>query len=151
MMWITKSEGERENRMVPVRILFIFFTVLAFTLIASASAQPPIPTPPLPPFLSDLTITPSELELGDSVTIGLDIQNSDSQSFTYIVTMQIGELTLLVDVELGAYESKTVSRTITPDMVGTFNVTVNGLTGNFTVKAPPKPAEFTVSDLVIYL
>ena len=29
--------------------------------------------------------------------------------------MRVGELTLLVDVELGAYESKTVSRTMTMD------------------------------------
>jgi len=61
--------------------------------------------------------------------------------------MQIGELTLLVDVELGAYESMTVSRTLTMNTIGYFNVTVDGLTGSFEVKAPPKPAEFTVSDL----
>ena len=111
---------------------------------------PPIPTPPLPPILSDLIITPKEIELGDEVTIGLDVMNIDSQSFTYIVTMQIGELTLLIDVELEPYESKTVNRTITPDMVGDFNVTVDGLTGSFTVKAPPKPAEFEFSNLRIF-
>ncbi len=108
------------------------------------------PLPPLPPLLSNLAITPVELESGGEVTIGLDIENIDSQSFTYIVTMQIGELTLLVDVELGAYESKTVSRTITLDMVGVFNVTVDGLTGNFTVKTPPKPAEIEFSSLRIF-
>jgi hypothetical protein len=108
------------------------------------------PLPPLPPILSNLAITPAELESGGEVTIGLDIENIDSQSFTYIVTMQIGELTLLVDVELGAYESKTVSRTITLDMVGVFNVTVDGLSGSFTVKAPPKPAEFEFSSLRIF-
>jgi hypothetical protein len=64
--------------------------------------------------------------------------------------MQIGELTLLVDVELEPYESKTVKRTITPDMVGDFNVTVDGLTGSFTVKTPPKPAEFEFSNLRIF-
>jgi PKD repeat protein len=108
------------------------------------------PLPPLPPILSNLVITPAELESGDEVTIILDIENSDSQFFTYIVTMQIGELTLLVDVELGAYESKTISRTITPDMVGVFKVTVDGLAGRFTVKAPPKPAEFEFSNLRIF-
>ena len=35
--------------------------VLMFTLVASASAQPPI--------CSNLTITPAEIELGDNVTI----------------------------------------------------------------------------------
>ena len=125
-----------------------------------------IPPPPLPPILSDLTITPPELERGDNVTISLDIENIDSQSFTYIVTMHIENvndppptwppyhLTLLVDVDLGVYESKTVSRTITMDAVGDFNVTVDGLTGSFKVgtwppEPPLKPAEFVVSDLTI--
>jgi len=122
-----------------------------FILVASASAQPPIPIPPLPPILSNLTITPPEIERGDNVTIGLDIENIDSQPFTYIVTMKIGELTLLVDVELGAYESKTVSRTITPDAVGEYNVTVDGMMGSFEVVpavVPLKPAEFVVTGLM---
>ena len=89
------------------------------------------------------------IESGDEVTIGLDIENIDSQSFTYTVTMQIGELTLLVDVELGAYESKTISRTITQDNPGDYHVTVDGITGSFTVAYPPLPAEFVVSDLTI--
>jgi len=117
----------------------------------------PPPPPPLSPILSDLTITPEEIELGDEVTIGLDIENIDSQSITYIVTMQIGELTLLVDVELDAYESKTVSRTITPDAVGDYDVTVDGLSGSFTVvpipviiEPVPKPAAFEFSNLAVF-
>ena len=94
--------------------------------------------PPLPPFLSDLTITPTELERGDNVTISLDIMNPNNRSITYIVTMKIGELTLLVDVELEAYESKTVSHTVTPEIVGEYYVTVDGLSGSVTVK--PKPS-----------
>ncbi len=114
-----------------------------------------IPTPPLPPFLSDLTITPEELELGDEVTISLDIMNPNDGAISYGFEMQIGELTLLIDVELEAYESKTVSRTIFPTAVGTYNVTVMGMTGSFTVSpvptppTPPTPAEFTVSNLII--
>jgi len=108
------------------------------------------PLPPLPPILSNLAITPTEIESGDEITISLDVENSDSQSFTYTVTMQIGDLTLLIDVELGAYESKTVSRTITQDTPGDFIVTVDGLTGSFTVKTPPKPAELEFSDLRIF-
>ena len=111
-----------------------------------------ITPPPLPPFLSDLTVTPSELEQGDDVTISLDIMNPNNQSITYIVTMRIGELTLLVDVELEAYESKTVSRTLTMGMVGDYSVTVDGMTGSFVVKPPlipVEPAEFVVSELEV--
>ena len=108
--------------------------------------------PPLPPFLSDLTVTPSELEQGDDVTISLDIMNPNNQSITYIVTMKIGELTLLVDVELEALESKTVSRTLTMGIVGDYSVTVDGMAGNFVVNPPlipVEPAEFVVSELEV--
>jgi len=106
--------------------------------------------PPLPPILSDLTITPEEIEPGQEVTISLSIENIDDQSFTYIVTMQIGVHRLLIDVELEPYESRIVTHTLTRNTVGDYSVKVDGLTSSFTVKSPPfKPAEFKVSDLVV--
>jgi len=120
--------------------------------------MPTIIIPPLPPILSNLTITPDEVERGDNVTIGFDIENIDSQSFTYIVTMRIENVespppswppynvTLMIYVELEAYESKAVSHTITLDTVGDYDVTVDGLTGRARAL---RPAEFVVSDLSI--
>ena len=145
MMGITKHEVEREKRMVPVTLFFLLlFTFSTFTLIASANAQPPIPTPPLPPIFTYLNITPAEIEPGNEVTITFTITSSDNQSFTYTVSMQIGELNFLIDVELGAYESKTVSRTIPQYIPGDYNVTIDSLEGSFTVKfhefpTPPLP------------
>jgi PKD repeat protein len=114
-----------------------------------------IPTPPLPPFFSNLIITPTELELGDNVTVSFDIMNPNDRTISYGFEMQIempiGEqLNLLVDVELEAHELKTVSRTIFPPSVGIYNVTVIGMTGSFTVEAPEiplEPAEFVLSEL----
>jgi len=111
-----------------------------------------IPTPPVSPFLDNLTVTPSELELGDNVTIGLDIMNPNDGAIGYGFDMEIGELILNIWVDLEAYESKIVSRTITPTAIGTYNVTVHGMTGNFTVEAPeipPTPAKFEVTDILI--
>ena len=143
--------------MVLVRILFfILFTILTFTLITGASAQLTIPTPPLPPFLDNLTVIPPEIERGDNVTIGLDIMNPNNRSITYIVTIRVEgvcicsnmeDVTMWVDVELGAYESETVQHTITPDVAGGYNVTVDGMTGSFTVAHAPLPAEFFISEL----
>jgi uncharacterized OB-fold protein len=115
---------------------------------------PSPPPPPLPPYLDNLTITPDEIEPGDNVTISFDIRNTDSQSITYLVEIQITfpidvELNFPIDVELEAYESKTMSRTMFPTAVGIYDVTVIGMTGSFTVKSPPLPAEFVVSDLII--
>ena len=122
--------------------------------------------PPLPPMLSDLDISPffailstapsgilheHANKLGDDVTINFTITNTDNQSFVYAVTMQIGNITLMIDVELEAYESKTVSHTITPDTVGFYDVKVDGLTGCFYVwPHEAKPAEFIVSDLNMF-
>jgi len=150
-MQVTTEEAEQEARMVPVRTLaFILFTILTSTLIVSASAQPP--TPPTPPVLTDLNITPAEIEPGNEVNITFTITNSDDQTFTYTATMEIGILTLLIDVELEAYESKTVSRTITQYIPGDYNVTVDGLEGTFTVKYPEiivPPLPPFLSDLTI--
>jgi len=104
--------------------------VLMFILIVSASAQPPIPTPPLPPFFDNLNITPAKIERGDNITISFDIMNTDSQSITYGVTMWIEnaafpppfwppyDVTLRIWVDLEAYESKTISQNITLDTIG---------------------------------
>lgn len=53
-------------------------------------------------------------------------------------------------VDLGAGESKQVIFTMTPtlDWVGPHVVTVDGLSGSFTVLEPPA-AQFVVSDLII--
>jgi predicted amidohydrolase YtcJ len=148
-------DGENVGSMDSISVTMDSDHELTAVFVGMSAPEPelepfPPPLPPLPPILSNLTITPAEIESGDEVTIGIDIENNDSQSFTYIVTMQIGELTLLIDVELEAYESKTVSRTITHDIPGDYIVTVDGLTGSFTVKAPPKPAEFEFSSLRIF-
>ena len=125
-----------------------------------------ITPPPLPPILSNLTITPDEIERGDNVTISFDIENYGSQSQTYGVDMHIENVndpsptwppynvTLTIWVELGAYEFKTVSYTISAE-VGDYNVTVHHeLTGSFKVgtwppEPPLKPAELVLSDLSI--
>ena len=167
-MQVAIEGASGEMLRVPVRVLFFFilFAVSTFTFIESAIAQPPFPTPPLPPYFSNLTVTPSQIEIGDNVTISIDIRNTDSQSITYGVTMWIEnaafpppfwppyDVTLRIWVDLEAYESKTVSRTITLDTIGEYHVWVEGLTGIFTVgiwppEIPLRPAELVLSDLTI--
>ncbi len=112
--------------------------------------HPEITPPPLPPIISNLIITPDELELGDEVTINFDIENYGSQSINYAVDIHIEnvndppptwppyDITMKTWVDLEAYEFKTVFFTITMDDVGDFNVTVAGMTASFMV-IPPDP------------
>lgn len=51
-------------------------------------------------------------------------------------------------VSLNPGESKAVSFTVTPQTVGVHGVSVNGLSGSFTILQPPA-AQFVVRDLVI--
>lgn len=119
--------------------------------------------PPLPPILSDLCTSPffatysehpsgilheNANKLGDDVTINFTITNADNQSLVYATTLRIENVTLTIDVELGPYESKTVSRTMTPDAAGYYHVEVDGLAGGFYVWPLENIiAEFSVSRL----
>jgi len=51
-------------------------------------------------------------------------------------------------ITLNPGESKEVSFTITPQTVGVHSVSVDGLSGSFSVLEPPA-AQFVVSDLII--
>ena len=51
-------------------------------------------------------------------------------------------------ISLNPGESKEVSFTITPQTVGVHSVSVDGLSGSFSVLEPPA-AQFVVSDLII--
>lgn len=99
-----------------------------------------IAPPLLPPMLFNLNITPAEIELGDYIIISFVIKNADNQSYVYIATIQIGDLTLMIEIELESYESKTISYRIIPGIVGEYDVGVDGLTGTFkVVPITPEP------------
>jgi len=133
-MRVTKGEAEQETRKIPVRTLtLILFTVLTFTLIASASAQPPIPTPPLPPIFSNFSITPTEIQLGDYIIISFVIENTNNRSITWMSTNRIGDITQIIEIELENYESKIIWYRIIPHAAGEYDVWIDGHTGTFRV------------------
>jgi len=150
-MRVTKGEAEQETRKIPVRTLtLILFTVLTFTLIASASAQPPIPTPPLPPIFSNFSITPAEIELGDYIIISFVIENINNRSVTWMSTNRIGDITQIIEIELENYESKIIWYRIIPHAAGEYDVWIDGQTGMFNVTSitpEPDPLEELSSKL----
>jgi len=116
------------------------------------------PEPPLRPAefeVSDLIITPDEAELGEDVIISFTVTNIGEQTGSYLVDLKIDGVTIARRTgELEPGESETRSYELTPEMLGYYSVEVGdprvlGLTGSFTVKAPPKPAEFEASNLVV--
>ncbi len=91
------------------------------------------PAPPLPPFFSDFDITPTEIMLGDDLVISFVIRNPNNQTFTWLSTNRIGDITQIIEIELEAYESKIIWYRIIPNVAREYDVWIDGQTGTFRV------------------
>ena len=102
---------------------------------------------------SNMTITPTTVESGQSVTISVVVSNTGDLSSSYLATLKVNntlESTSNVTVAGGA--KQTVTFVVTKTTVGTYSIDVNGLPGSFAVKAvaaQPKPASFTIGSLKV--
>jgi len=106
---------------------FTPFTVLAYTSPAAFAA-------------SNLSVTPAEVGIGEEVTISALVTNSGDLTDSYEAVLKIdGAEVARGEVTLIGGASETVTFTTTRDAAGTYAVSVNGLSGTFTVKAAPAP------------
>ncbi|GAH59648.1 unnamed protein product, partial [marine sediment metagenome] len=110
--------------------------------------------PPLPAefVISDLIITPEEVEEGEAVTVSVDVTNVGEETGDYTITLDVPAgpfLRIQKTVSLEGGESERVEFEVSRDIAGTYAVTVDDLTGSFTVKVPLKPAELVFSNLEI--
>jgi len=90
--------------------------------------------------ISALTVSPSSVTWGDSVTVSVDVQNTGETEVTGDITIALNGVVESTKTEtLAANETKTVTFTVTKG-TGTYTVTVQGttLTGTFTVEAVAK-------------
>ena len=102
---------------------------------------PPPPTTPEPPapapahfVASGLSILPAEIKVGENVTISLNVANDGEETGTYIVELKINGQTIDSQVvTLDGGQSEPVSFTVTETEAGTYEATVSGLSGAFTV------------------
>ena len=128
--------------------------------------QEPWQGPPLPEFLniywpwyepevplgaefrvSNLVISPTEVNPGQPVTISCTVANIGSEAGSYTVHLG-GDFVAQRTVTLTPGESKTVSFEVTPDVAKTHYVSVDGLSGSFVATEVPV-ADIRVEDLVI--
>ncbi len=106
---------------------FTAFTVLAYTSPAAFTT-------------SALTISPTEVDIGEKVTITVLVANTGDLSGSYTVTLTINKVVAATkDVTLAGGASQKVTFTTAKDAADTYAVNVDGLTGSFTVKPPPAP------------
>ena len=102
---------------------------------------------------SALRISPTEVNIGEEVTIRVSVTNIGNAAGSYEVILKIEDVVVATEeVTLNAGASEEVTFTTAKDVAGSYSVVVDGLSGSFTVVAPevaPLPAAFSVSNLSI--
>ena len=91
-------------------------------------------TPPAEFQISDLTVTPTDAEVGEEVSVSVRIANVGGQAGSYTVPLtvnQTAEETRTVTLEKG--ESTTTEFKVTKQTLGTYTVKIAGLVSQFTV------------------
>jgi len=114
-----------------IRVYVSHFT--AFTILAS--------TVPAAFTVTDLTLSPAEADIGETVTITILVTNTGALAGSYEVTLEVDEAVAATEeVTLAGGASQKVTFTTVKDFAGTYIVDVNGLAGKFEVMAPtPTP------------
>jgi len=125
-------------------------TVKRMILYPYLSTQTIAVLPRLTTFDTTLTVSPTSVVLGGSVTVTAVVKNTGTEIGTTTVTMKVNDVALETNtVTLAAGASQTYWWTQTKTTVGIYSVNVNGKTATFTVAAPPTPAAFTLSNLSV--
>jgi photosystem II stability/assembly factor-like uncharacterized protein len=95
---------------------------------------------PRPASLTDLTISPTEVDIGDTVTVSVLVTNSGDIECTYQVELVVdGSVEETSEVTLAGGESQTVTFTTAKNVAGVYSVAIGNLSGIFTVKPAPEP------------
>ncbi len=93
---------------------------------------------------SSLTVSPTEVYTGESVTISALVTNTGDLEDTLTAILEINGVSVNTqDVTLAGGASQKVTFTTTQDTAGDYTVDVNGMTGTFTVKGKEEELEQT--------
>jgi len=101
---------------------------------------------------SGLTIEPSSVKAGGTVTISVDCSNEGSKSGSHTITLKVdGEVEDEKTVTLDPDGSTSVSFEVSSTEEGSYSVDVNGLTGSFKVTGviPGFPVESMIAGLAV--
>ena len=112
---------------------FTAFSVIAYTHPAAFEA-------------TYLLVFPTKVDTGETVKARVRVTNTGDLAGSYKVTFEVGkEVVATKQVTLDGGASQQVEFTTSKDVAGTYTVSVNGLSGDFTVKVPPAPAPAPVA------
>jgi hypothetical protein len=112
--------------------------------------QPPYQQMGMPKFsVSNLTITPNNVKVGEPVNVSIIVSNNGVQMGKYSVVLRVGGVVEnITDMAMTPGASQTASFVVIKDAAGDYYADVDGLGGFFTV-IPLTPPSFTVSNFSI--
>ena len=112
--------------------------------------QPPYQQMGMPKFsVSNLTITPNNVKVGEPVNVSIIVSNNGAQMGKYSVVLRVGGVVEnITDMALTPGASQTASFVVIKDAAGDYYADIEGLGGFFTV-IPLAPPSFTVSNFSI--
>jgi len=100
--------------------------------------------------VSSLTISPSQVSVGEEVSISVTVTNTGDLAGTYTVTLKInGIVENTENVTLAGGATELVVFTVAGNKEGTYSVEVNGLAGTFTVITPPIGLALPIGIIVV--
>jgi len=112
---------------------FTTFAILGYEVEA---LPPPVPDAFI---ISLLSISPVEVNIGETVTITTSVANTGGTEGTYIITLKINEVKEAdKSVTIAAGGSQNVTFVVSRNVAGSYSADVNGLRGLFTVKEVPE-------------
>lgn len=96
--------------------------------------------------VSKLFMSPTEVDIGQSVTISVIVTNTGGQTGTYKAVFKVnGAVEASEKVTVSAGASKKVTFSTAKNTAGSYSVEVDGLTDSFTVRlAPPLPVPILI-------
>ncbi len=100
--------------------------------------------------VTDLYITPTQVAVGETVTISAKVTNAGGAEGSYeVVLKKNGAMEATSEVTLAPGQSATVSFSSTADCAGNYQMEIDGLTGEFTViEAAPVNAWFIAGPIL---
>ncbi len=119
-----------------------FTTTRTISLNAPAAPTPPGPGPAPAPEpaefeLSNFRVSPSSVEVGESVNIGVTVTNTGGSEGSYTATLGVtGEADRSTTVTLAAGDSERVVFVVTKADPGSYSVSLDGFADDFMVYAP---------------
>ena len=123
-----------------VAVICIFVLTITLSLVTSGCAEAIFE-------VSNLSVSPQEVESGQSATVSVEITNTGGAEGSYLVLLKIdGAQVEEKNITVSPDTTEQVTFFVTREKVGSYAVDVNGLTATLKVL---KPAEFKTASLIV--